>query len=133
MDDPGRCRPVCEIGAECVGDAQCAPLGGRDDIGVCVLPQSGADCSVLTQDCNEGDACYLVNGGQECFPPSPAMAGEGETCEFANDCAPGLVCVGTSEEDLTCLTPCPTDGSVMCETGQCAPLDGLDGVGVCVE
>ena len=132
VDNPGRCLPFCELGEPCPGDAQCAGLQGRDDVGVCSLPVQGTSCDVLAPDCPEGEACYVVSANEECTPPSGANAGDGEACEFANDCAPGLLCVQGEDTGLICLKACPTDGSVMCESGPCAALDGLDGVGVCV-
>jgi hypothetical protein len=128
---PGVCRPICEVGGECSGDGQCAPLRGRDDLGVCVLPVVGETCSVLEQNCPDGEACYLSGEGQECVVPG-GMVGLGESCAFANECAPGLVCVGSDAENSMCLSPCATDGSVPCEAGECAPIQGIDDLGVCV-
>ena len=79
-----------------------------------------ANCNLLTQDCQAGEGCYVVDndGHTDCMTAGTIT--EGVSCGQTADavCAPGLDCLGTSAATLTCYKICATNGSVACAQGQ---------------
>jgi hypothetical protein len=68
-------------------------------------------CKPLAQDCNIGKACY----GSTLTKPVCKWVGrrlDGDVCDYQNDCAKGLTCVGT-----TCRPYCgpKLSGSIGCD------------------
>ena len=83
-------------------------------------------CDPLVQDCPDGEGCYSgPDGGFTCSPAG--SAGEGETCEFINECEPGLACTVEG-----CVPFCDLADAGACGGGECAPFDEDAGVGVCI-
>jgi hypothetical protein len=113
---------AAEAGADVVsreglaGERTCSPNG--------IL----ATCDPLAQTgCKEG-ACYPAKGGFACVCPEGTI-GEGSACNLTRECAPGLVCAGTSAPGVcrqVCDTAAPT-----CDAGSCIPLTAFPGFGYC--
>jgi len=128
---PSRCLVPCEPGTACQGDSLCAPLNGREDLGVCAWPEPWTTCDVFASTCPTAQGCYLIEEFLVCAPTGINPAAEGESCAFANGCEPGLIC-GGSETAPTCRRPCTADGDETCPgDGACAPLRGLEPLGLC--
>jgi hypothetical protein len=139
---------TCE--AFCVGspaDAFC-----EQPCSTCSLSSEGAlnlclqQCDPLGQDCPDGDGCYLTNDVFSCGPDvSKQRGGAGDSCDFVNDCDPGLDCASGEAvpdcEGLGCCTPfCAVDNPSACNAlpgSVCTPLGLRDpgcfgeGVGLC--
>lgn len=131
---PSRCLAMCEPGSACPGAAQCAALSDRADVGVCVPTEPGQPCDLQAQDCEGGEACYLINGSPECAPPTADAVGAGERCAVANGCQPGLICVGVDIDNLSCRRPCAASEAAGCGDGEvCQPLAEGGDDGVCVD
>ena len=126
VGEPFACRAACRPGDMCPGDTVCREISGRPDLGFCPVP-----CSVLEPDCPGGDACYLIFGRMECAPTVGTGTPEGESCDYGDECAEGLICQDAA--DRRCLQPCSTDGQYECSSEQvCSALVGLEPLGVCV-
>ncbi len=137
--------------AQCVGTDQ-APICEDPDT-FCMLSQRPAlalciaACNPLTQDCPEGQGCYLLDTRFVCGVDVSGPAGEvGDPCEFINTCDPGLLCVQAA--DLTVCEGGPGCCSPVCEVNDpmppCEPADvcvpwfgpgrahpGLENIGFC--
>ena len=89
-------------------------------------------CSLNTQDCSGGRACYPTEDGPRCL--WEGNSGPGGSCQYANDCHQGMACYGSQ-----CLALCeqsddiPESESCMgtCPSGH-IPLYGEDGPSVCI-
>jgi hypothetical protein len=104
------------------------------------------DCNPLTAEgCEDGQGCYPI--------PSPiddtdigcrlclASDGEkeaGESCDYANECKPGIGCYSINEGDSVCTNFCDleADPDPCAPDGECKDLVGeasMNGtVGICV-
>jgi hypothetical protein len=124
--------PLCEDGLRCIGN----------NLFFLCLP----NCDPLVQDCNEGDACYVIEDTTECASDTSDDSGAAfDTCAFANACDPGLNCtdeeiVGLCDEGAeACCTPfCDMQDTTCPEGTQCISAfaegmvpPGYEDVGVC--
>lgn len=98
----GRCTPYC-----CpASDEPCG--GGRCDVhldmgdGYWVMACSyNLSCTLFAHDCPTGEECHISNRAQGlsvCDQPSPTPVGEGEPCEYRNDCGDSMVCNSSSPD-----------------------------------
>ena len=80
-------------------------------------------CSPLLQDCNEGNACYPIQGSFMCEPDASGDGGQANApCEFINVCEAGLMCA----EEAFVGAGCP-QGSIGC----CSPFCDLSDPAAC--
>lgn len=124
----GTCVPLC-TGAPheplCPGDSRCALLDPMW-AAVCLPPCDPLGGPIATP-CGPAYTCAKVGDTLACLPERVAPANLGETCERANDCAPGLACVeggqipGCAGE--RCCTPFCSLAAPACpaQTPSCAP------------
>ncbi len=155
VDDEGAgvCIELCtgtpENPACAPPNTQCVLCGG------CVINLCIPGCDPLIQDCMAGELC-IGDPNSDNFvcvlDDSGGMSPEGTSCEFANVCNPGLMCVSPEfypnpacEEALGCCAPfCDLDdGDEGCQDlsvidAVCVPYHdpgeappGLENVGVC--
>lgn len=93
----------------------CAYSGG---VKVC-LPA----CDLLAQDCPDGELCLPNNEGGICVLDTSREPGApGDSCEYANVCGPGLVCLGAEF-----VEDCDVDPQAGC----CAPLCDVTAENTC--
>lgn len=144
----GHCVPLCtgtQNNATCEDpEAYCA-LSGDGVLQLC-LPS----CDPLLQDCEADQACIPdINGPRFICVPQLDGAPAGQvfdTCEFANACAPGLVCVPPmyADEcdpnvagcclphcDLSLPNDCPGAGQVCLPWFEDDPPPKYENVGLC--
>lgn len=139
----GRCtRYCCGSSADCSPGETCAGFGGGfmggrcDTIDGCDLVQQ-TGCEGMA-----GTSCYPGMGSTtQCVAPTAAMAAEGETCMFTNDCVPGSACFtvtpgGGGMARSICLRfcdigdgagDCPNSMGMACQTAGDLPA----GTGIC--
>jgi hypothetical protein len=92
-------------------------------------PATGSACAPLTPSCPAGQGCYGFK------PPRCVTLGsapKGAACHFANDCAPGLACIGS--DDSKCLPYCDVkaaSGPQACKTLCPGAFWDYDSFGVC--
>jgi hypothetical protein len=128
----------CEPGQVCSGFGSTAGFMG----GIC---DTTDDCNLVSQTGCEsmpGTGCYPSMGTvTQCVRPTAAMAAEGDTCMFTNDCVPGTACftitpAGGGMMRQICLrfcdigdgaADCPNSGGMACQSGGSLP----PGVGIC--
>lgn len=86
--------------------------------------------------CGADQACVIGQESQNgpiisaCQPAG--TAGAGEACGQTTACQAGLLCVGSSQDDLTCREMCDVDDAAACGAdGVCGPLQGVPGLGAC--
>lgn len=89
----------------------------------------GSNCDPLVQDCPKGEGCYLIEDVYDCAPAGDG--GEGDACEFINECQAGLLCI-VSPDGNVCTPICDPDQASTCASGECEPLSEGDPVGVCL-
>lgn len=123
------CHAYCETAEHCGDDEECATLGNAP-FKLCAPRAERAACHLLQQDCaGENEACFFVEseGAPVCFTTNNKA--EGEACEFANDCAAGLVCVNDA-----CHPLCGTEGAPACAdaTASCQNFYSEQQAGVCI-
>lgn len=135
-DDPGACQAWCvPDGTLPAGCSQCIAL--NDEIGTC------AECSVLAQDCPDGQGCQLINEalGGACVDHGPG--GPGDACnpfEPGQSCEEGGLCIETEVDDVfQCVATCDP-GSPMCpdatscvDLGAIVPGAQTGQLGICIE
>ncbi|NOZ00670.1 MAG: hypothetical protein GXP54_02115 [Deltaproteobacteria bacterium] len=103
-------------------------LADTDGLGFCKAQDPIIPCDILAQDCPEGQGCYLSQTGISCVKTSKGLDLDA-TCEFANECKPGLVCV-----NAVCHKVCdPDKPDCPLNLPTCGAMPGVDGAGVCVE
>ena len=122
----GQCFSFCEQASDCPDGRPCnVGLQGSDYTFCGDIPVS---CSVFAQDCPAGKGCYIIaqDGTTDCATNNGKAAGE--SCEYLNDCAAGMMCAGNPGK---CMKFCNTDGSLACTAGTCTSV-GIATVGVCV-
>lgn len=129
----GTCRGVCCLGSDdpCPSGTEClipVTAAGPSDTGVgaCAVPN---ECDLLGSDCGPSEGCYpsIKPGVTVCVAGGDLT--EGESCNLANDCAPGLICT-----DGECTKLCDRSGGTSgCDATQdCVELIGFASpVGVC--
>lgn len=152
----------CDVGAVCwdvdeTGEGTCVSFcAGSENAPVCAdgLRCMGSNlfflclstCDPLVQDCDEGEACYVLDDTTECASDASDDSGSTfDTCAFPNACDPGLNCtdaaiVGLCEEGAEdCCTPfCDLQDATCPEGTLCIPAfsegmvpPGYEDVGVC--
>lgn len=136
----GVCRQYCcGSSADCPTGQLCTQFSAGFGGGVC---GPSDDCSLVEQiGCPAMQGCYPDMGGTvQCIAPTAAMAAEGATCEFTNDCVPGTACFmvtpgGGGTPRSICLRFCDVgDGAADCAaTGTTCQAAGdlPTGTGVC--
>ncbi|MEM7159435.1 MAG: hypothetical protein AAF799_41740 [Myxococcota bacterium] len=158
----------CELGTMCWDvdpftlTGVCAPLcSGSVDSPACEDPNRycwiSADaavvlclplCHPLAGDCPAEQGCYANTPGWRCAPSSSSGEGVyGASCEFIDECEPGLVCIqastvpGCGDSGGCCSEPCDLDAPDCPHAGEgvtCVPWydpgtapPGFENVGVC--
>jgi hypothetical protein len=116
-------------------DAPGTDAGPRVDSGPAGDCRSGGECDVIDQTSCAVDAgaprgCYYASPAAGAPPTTSCEVagtlGDGEACEFANDCRPGFVCSGD-----VCRAWCCNGDASSCPTGQtCTELPDSN-IGVC--
>ncbi|MBD88921.1 MAG: hypothetical protein CL940_01100, partial [Deltaproteobacteria bacterium] len=114
LDEPCGSSQVCEEGSACFGltggsgdtckafciDDDDCPVGRKCDLNVNFSSGSASFCGDITvgcdpfapgNTCGDGAACYVDNTATKCM--AAGALPEGEICEGANSCAPGLHCL----------------------------------------
>lgn len=139
----GTCRRYCcGSSSDCAGGEVCSGFGGGFMGGICDTIDG---CDLVDQTgCEDesGTGCYPGTGGAtQCVRPTMAMAAEGATCMFTNDCVPGTGCFtvtpsGGGMARSVCLRFCDTgDGAADCPGSMgmaCQAAAGLPtGTGIC--
>ncbi len=95
-ENNGTCVPLCQ-------GSQNNPLCDNID-DTCIVANDGflplclPNCDPLSQDCQDGEACYPSENGFVCAPDAsgPDLGGYGDACEYTNACDPSLLCVGAA-------------------------------------
>jgi hypothetical protein len=125
------CFDVMELGGELIGTCHAFCSGPVDfpecpESSTCELVADGhlpiciPDCDPLAQDCGPEQGCYWDGTHFLCVPSSESLAA-GESCEFSNACAPGLICAAAESlpdcEGVGCCSPfCHLElGDTQCE------------------
>jgi hypothetical protein len=146
---PGTCtsmgtcqRYCCGSSSDCSPGDVCSGFGSSFMGGICDQVDG---CSLVAQTGCEGMAgtgCYPSAGGAtQCVTPTAAMAAEGATCMYTNDCVPGTACFtvtpgGGGMARSICLrfcdiddgaADCPNPMGMACQTGGELPA----GTGIC--
>lgn len=114
-DATGMCFDVDEIDGELIGTCYAFCTGTPDipecpETSTCALSGDGVltlcfpDCDPIAQDCLDGEGCYWSGSRFMCVPSAENLPA-GESCEFANSCAVGLICAGAEA-----LPDCPGVG-----------------------
>ncbi len=100
-------HPTCPEGGLCMYSLQNSTLN------LCALPDN-CDPVANTGCTTAGEGCYIVDqqGNSSCVPAGTMVAGD--TCQYINDCSPGLLCNGT------CIAMC--DDAHPCAAGTCTSL-----------
>jgi hypothetical protein len=130
----GTCRGVCCLNADdgCSPGLECLiPIAGPGPsdtgVGACAVPD---ECDLLMQNCAGAADCYpsVKEGVAVCVAGGQLV--EGDACEFANDCAGGLIC---TEGECTRICDRSESGESGCDEDQvCVELLGFPStVGVC--
>jgi len=109
----GVCTPHC-AGAEnapiCEDNSTTCTQSGDSVLALCVF-----GCDPLASSCLDGQGCYPSNYGFICAPDGSGSGGGAfETCESANGCDPGNVCVDGEAAQACNSTSC------------CSPLCSLE-------
>ncbi len=103
----------------------------HDTMVPCSATGTAANCNPIEQTgCSQGAACYLVKDViTGCVCPV-GTSSEGGSCTKTYECAPGLVCAGTSAPG-TCTKICdPLDDQ--CPAGtSCLEISAFKGYGYC--
>ncbi len=136
----GACRRYCcGSSSDCAAGELCNGFGSGFAGGIC---DTSDDCNLVTQTgCTSPDGCYPDMGGTtQCVRPTAAMAAEGATCMFTNDCVPGTACFTVTPMGgmarSVCLrfcdvgdlaADCPMSGGMACQAAGDLPT----GTGVC--
>lgn len=108
------CKPICVTTDQCPANARCVPVLANDTTtAIPGLDVCTAHCDPTSaMPCGANTTCYYDATINEfdCLESGTAVAGA--SCNFANDCVKGLVCLG-SNGTATCERWCgPADGNV---------------------
>lgn len=121
----GICAPLCT-------GSQDAPL--CDDITTtCIIANDGflplclPACDPLSQNCQDGEACYPSENGFVCAPDAsgPDLGAYGDACEFTNACDASLLCAGAGSVPGCDSARCCTS---YCDISEPEPSANCDGV-----
>lgn len=127
-----------DAGADAATELDAGSDAGEPDGGPTACGVSGGECDVALQDCTgKNEGCYFaeVEGVSSTRCELVFTAGaEGDSCETADECVPGLTCRAG-----TCREYCCPGGGATCPDGQdcillfeapnighCAPLTACD-------
>ncbi len=123
------CQKICCATSDCDTGDFCGNVGGLN-AGFCATP---VDCDPIAQTgCEDspGTGCYPADGGLDCV--GAGTLGEGEVCVFANDCMPGMGCLGPMGGPSNCRQWCDMTAADPCPAGfTCGGITGLP-VGACL-
>ncbi|MBV1861581.1 MAG: ribulose phosphate epimerase [Nannocystaceae bacterium] len=128
----GTCAPLCT-------GTQAAPL--CDDISTtCIIANQGflplclPACDPLSQNCQDGEACYPSENGFVCAPDAsgPELGAYGDPCEFTNACDPSLLCAGAGAVPGCDSARCCTSYCDLTEAEPSADCEGVAGGQECV-
>ncbi|MCA9695556.1 MAG: ribulose phosphate epimerase [Myxococcales bacterium] len=146
----GTCVEFCDANMNCPNTGVQCQVYNNGSLPICLF-----ECDPLLQDCADGQGCYNGADGSNfvCFKVTaePGEGQQGDTCNFINQCLPGLYCAnagvvfGCPPESGGCCTPycdlSEQDPNANCQDGeQCvayydppesAPPKYVD-VGVCI-
>ncbi len=135
LEDGGtafQCARFCHDTATCPSERECNEvlrLEGTVELPL-ICGEPSPRCDLLTEDCDSPLSCYPTPEGEP-LCASTGSLGEGQPCEFANQCARGSACVRTAGV-LSCRPLCRHPiGEPGCASGSCQPLQGHPGVGAC--
>jgi hypothetical protein len=109
------CLKVCAETDDCESADATIKCGlGFENEQVGLIGSCVKNCDVLTQNCPEGQACYLGS----CLTPTLAHTQAGD-CGFATDCAEGLDCLANIDDDndTDCTKYCSTAVQNPCGQG----------------
>lgn len=127
----GRCSALCEplAGSPNACDSHCsgASVGLKGGYGACIGHSCGGDSSA----CGASEGCYWAG---EFLCGAAGAADVGATCSAANDCAPGLACLGKGDS-FECRALCGGPNLPSCSTacsGSLVPLDEGAGISACL-
>ncbi len=125
----GSTSNTCRLGTSCVGIATTAD-GTPTAFGRCVASRT---CAVFGDDCEPGEACYIVSGTGATDCRIAGDFGDGDLCNGPNSCQPGLVCAGITDRTCARLCTLSDGGGNACEAGfECrAYAYTPPGTGVC--
>lgn len=129
------CQRFCHDSAQCTAPRECNEvlrLEGTLELPL-VCGEPSARCELLAQDCASPLGCYPSKNRGTAVCVGIGGLGDGEPCEFSNQCARGSACVGPATGRV-CRELCrhPT-GEPGCPTGMtCQALADYSGVGACV-
>lgn len=130
-----QCRRFCHDTAQCTAPGECNEvlrLAGTQELPLaCGAPSPR--CDLLTQDCASPLSCYPSATAGAAVCAGSGGRGNGEPCEFSNQCTRGSACVGPSTARV-CRPLCRHPGGTpACATGTtCQGLADYPGVGACV-
>ena len=85
-------------------------------------------CRMFPDDCPEGKSCFASRSGKRKCSEYNDEKSAGDACSSANDCAPGMQCVGGRPG--TCLPTCRPENAEKwgCAKGAvCTPVEAPDG------
>ena len=138
----GVCIALCEGNSE--EDATCEPGFSCTYYSLAVLFLCFPACDPLLQDCPGDQLCIPTGQSFTCDHDASGEAGlNGDPCEHANACKPGLYCLSAEYTEgcqaAGCCTPfCDTSKPLMCPgaTQECIPWygdapEGYEHVGIC--
>ncbi|MGM0597762.1 MAG: hypothetical protein ACQES9_12070 [Myxococcota bacterium] len=127
-DPPQHSCPTTNGGGVCLYVVETANLR---EVGLC---KGIDDCDIVDNNCSVG-ICRMTTSGTICLEGSNNYT-EGQTCEYLDDCAEGLICIGSPT--ATCKSACNLGDGTNCATGEsCVELmdsndDPLPDYGVCI-
>ena len=90
------CFAACVNDIDCPAGFSCSIIVSDTSPEIRACAEKGAACDIFTQECPAADdgsaqGCYLAGVGPECAPAG--TLGEGDDCDEANECKPGLLCI----------------------------------------
>lgn len=138
-DPAGECQAYCAESEPACAPEQFCVFWGQDGPAFCE-----ERCNPLVQDCKAGHACHFATTDFSCVPIVDARPA-GDPCEFAAQCAGGLLCMSAAAlpscvGDSCCTRLCDIQQPDACldQPGTtCEPfydgnaVPGLESLGVC--
>ncbi len=119
----GKCTQFCANDSHCPTANNQKCIGGLQGYPSPLLCQAVTTCDPLAQDCTGNQGCYPTPSGNICAGSN--NKDENVACNAANDCKPGLICLG-APGSATCKKICNmTAGQEpSCATGTCQQIQG---------
>ncbi|MCR9163673.1 MAG: hypothetical protein ACE37F_16875 [Nannocystaceae bacterium] len=121
----GTCIELCGCGPvdpTCDGGGTLCTISNDGVLPMCLPTCDPLDPSAV---CDDGDGCYPVSGNFQCAPDASGDGGlPAQSCDFINDCDPGLACASPDVvpgcDGIGCCTPfCDLDEPETCPFGSC--------------